>query len=408
MTYMPPRDILLGVVGKTNVGKSTFFSAATETIVEIENRPFTTIDPNIGVSYVRKKCVHVELGLKQCNPRNSICIEGNRFIPVKLMDVAGLVPGAHMGRGLGNKFLDNIRQADAILLVVDASGSTSEDGVPVKPGRFDPIKEVDFIINEIDMWIFNNVKRDWEKFARTLDTGSYTDKYSIMAQRFSGFSIRKEHVIRAFERIGKSPTKLTTWSDEDLLDFVKALREESKPIVIVANKADHPISIENIKRLQERFPEIPVIPVSSIAELALRHASKKGLIRYIPGDSSFEVIQKVSERQQEALESIKNNVLQKWGSTGVQKAINTAVFDVLKMITVYPVEDATHYTDKEGRVLPDAFLVPRGTTAKELAYMIHTDLGKGFLYAVNARTKQRVGENHVLNDNDVIKIVSTL
>ncbi|MCE4614877.1 MAG: redox-regulated ATPase YchF [Desulfurococcales archaeon] len=405
---MPLRDVLLGVVGKTNVGKSTFFAATTETVVEIENRPFTTINPNIGISYVRKKCIHIELGLQQCNPRNSMCIEGNRFIPVKLMDVAGLVPGAHMGRGLGNKFLDDIRQADAILLVVDASGSTSEDGVPVKPGSFDPIKEVNFIINEIDMWIFNNIKRDWEKFSRTLDTGSYTDKYSVLAQRFSGFSIRKEHIHRAFERLGKTPSKLTTWSDEDLLEFVKVLREESKPLLIIANKADHRISAENIKRLQERFPETPVIPVSSIAELALRHASKKGLVKYIPGDPSFKITWGVNERQREALESIKNNVLLKWGSTGVQKAINTAVFDVLDMITVYPVEDATHYTDKEGRVLPDAFLVPRGTTAREFAYLIHTDLGEGFLYAVNAKTKQRIGENYVLKDNDVVKIVSTL
>ncbi len=405
---MPPREILLGVVGKTNVGKSTFFSAATETSVEMENRPFTTIEPNIGISYVRKKCVHIELGLPKCTPRNSICIEGNRFIPVKLMDIAGLVPGAHLGRGLGNKFLDDIRQADAILLVVDASGSTSEDGVPVKPGSFDPIKEVDLILNEIDMWIFNNVKKDWSKFARTLDTGSYTDKYSIIAQRFSGFSIKKEHVIQAFEEIGKTPSKLTTWSDEDLLEFVKVLRRKSKPIVIVANKSDRPSAEENIKRLKEKFPEIPVIPTSSVAELALRHAAKKGLIRYIPGDSTFTVTGDLNTKQLEALESIRKNVLGKWGSTGVQEALNTAVFKVLNMITVYPVEDATHYTDKDGRILPDAYLVPKGTTARELAYMIHTDLGRGFLYAVNAKTKQRIGENYVLEDNDVIKIVSTL
>jgi len=405
---LPPREIVIGVVGKTNVGKSTFFAAATETSVEIENRPFTTIEPNIGIGYVRKKCVHVELGLPRCDPRNSICIKGNRFIPVKLMDIAGLVPGAHMGRGLGNKFLDDIRQTDAILLVVDASGATSEDGVSVKPGSFDPVKEVEFVINEIDMWIFQNVKRDWGKFSRTLDTGSFTDKYSAIAQRFSGFSINKNHIVKAFESMGKRPEKLSTWSDNDILEFVRVLRSISKPILIVANKADHPFAAENIERLKQAFPGIPVVPVSSISELALKRAARKGLIEYVPGDPDFTVKVSLEQRQADALERIRGEVLKKWGSTGVQEALNKIVLEVLNMIVVYPVEDATHFTDKQGRILPDAFLVPKGTTARELAYMIHTDLGKGFLYAVNAKTKQRIGENYTLKDGDVIKIVSSI
>jgi len=233
-------SLLLGVVGKTNVGKSTFFSAATEVPVKIENRPFVTIEPNVGVAHVRVRCAHVSLGLARCDPVNSLCIDGWRFVPVKLLDVAGLVPGAHMGRGLGNRFLDHVRRADALLLVVDASGSTGPEGTPAAPGSYDPAEEASSMIREIEEWMFNVISRDWDRFARRIDTGGSTDPVGDLAQRLSGFSVTRAHVVRALEESGLVDKRLSSWTRDELRSFVSALRRASKPIVIVANKSDSP------------------------------------------------------------------------------------------------------------------------------------------------------------------------
>ena len=405
---MEASRILVGLVGKTNVGKSTFFAAATELSVAIENRPFTTIDPNIGVGYVRKRCVHVKLGLPRCDASNSICLDGDRMIPVRIMDVAGLVPGAHKGRGLGNKFLDDLRKADVLLLVVDASGSTDPEGTPVAPGTYDPVEEVSQMLREVDEWMYGIISKDWDRFAKQVDTGGVVDVPGAIAERMSGLGIRKSHVIEALEATGLADKPLSTWSPDELREFTVALRRAAKPVVIVANKIDLPGADEGYRRLAEAFPEYPVVPASAAAELALRRAAKAGVIRYKPGDPDFVVVEesKLDRRAKALLEAIRERVLRRWGSTGVQDAINKAVLDVLGMIAVYPVDDPNKLTDKQGRVLPDVLLVPRGTTARELAYMIHTDLGETFLYAVNAVTKQRVGESYVLQDDDVVKIVA--
>ena len=406
---MPPPQPLVGIVGKTNVGKSTFFAAATLIPVEISNRPFTTIEPNIGIGYVRKKCVHVELGLSRCDPKNSICINGWRFIPVKLMDVAGLIPGAHKGRGLGNKFMDNLRQADVLIHVIDVAGATDLEGNPVPPGTSDPVEEVKQIEYEVNEWFYRIISSDWDRFAKQVDT-SGRDIVDALTQRLSGLSIRKWHVVETLRATGLEGRKLSTWSKDDLRGFAYKLREISKPIIIAANKVDLPQAEENIKKLRKAFPDKIIVPVSAEAELALRRAAKAGLIEYLPGDSDFKLVDesKLTSKQKKALEYIREHVLMKWGSTGVQEVINKAFFDVLNMIVVYPVEDANKYTDHHGNILPDAYLVKKGTTARELAYMVHTDLGKSFLYAINAKTKQRVGEDYVLQDNDVIKIVAAL
>ncbi len=405
---MEPSNILIGVVGKTNVGKSTFFSAATETTVQIENRPFVTIEPNIGVGYLKKRCVHVELDLPRCDASNSICLNGWRMIPVKMMDVAGLVPGAHEGRGLGNKFLDHLRRADILLLIVDASGSTDPEGVPVKPGTYDPVEEVKQIVNELDEWMYSIIEKDWEKVARTIDASKTLDVPGALAQRLSGLSIQKHHVVEALEKTRLIDKKLTNWTREELRLFIRTLRKIAKPIVIVANKIDLPMAEENYKRLKKEFSDYEVIPASSAAELFLRKLAREGKIKYIPGDDKFEIIEEsnIDPRSLKLLEMIDKMILKKYGSTGVQEALNTAVFKILDMITVYPVDDPNKYTDKQGRILPDVLLVKRGTTARELAYRIHTDLGETFIYAINAKTKQRVGEGYILQDGDVIKIVA--
>ena len=159
---------LLGVVGKPNTGKSTFFSAATFVAAEIANYPFTTIKPNRGVGYVRTPCVHEEFKVKD-NPKNSLCLDGVRLVPVELIDIAGIVPGAWEGRGLGNQFLDEIRRADALIHVVDASGGTDCEGKSCKPGEHDPLEDVKFLEREITMWMVTILKKDWSKIARTAE-----------------------------------------------------------------------------------------------------------------------------------------------------------------------------------------------------------------------------------------------
>jgi ribosome-binding ATPase YchF (GTP1/OBG family) len=395
---------LLGIVGKPNTGKSTFFSAATLAPAEIANYPFTTIKPNRGVGYVRTPCVHEEFNVND-NPANSICLDGVRLIPVEFIDCAGLVPGAWEGRGLGNQFLDEIRKADALIHIVDASGGTDCEGRLCKLGENDPMEDVKFLEREITMWMVNILKKDWPKIARTIEAES-KDLLSMIEERLSGLSIRRSHIFEAIRKTGLNPDKPTFWSDEDFFRFVDTLRQVAKPMLIVANKIDMPPSEENFERLKES--NRLVVPCCAEAELALRRAAEKQLIDYRPGDCNFKVNkpESLSQSQTKALETIREKILLHFSSTGVQEAINTAYFKLLSMITVYPVEDLEHLADHMGRVLPDTYLVPYGTTARQLAYIIHTELGEGFIYAVEAREKKRVGEDYVLKDRDVISIVS--
>ena len=395
---------LLGVIGKPNTGKSTFFSAATLVAAEIANYPFTTIKPNRGVGYVRTPCVHEEFKVKD-NPKNSLCLDGVRLVPVELIDIAGLVPGAWEGRGLGNQFLDEIRRADALIHIVDASGGTDCEGRVCKPGEHDPLEDVKFLEHEITMWMVTILKKDWAKIARTAEA----DKKGVavpLEERLTGLGIRRQHVAEAIKRANLNVDKPTTWSDEDFYRFVDTLRRISKPMLIVANKIDLPTAEANLERMKEL--DYMVIPCSAEAELALRRAAEKQLIDYKPGDCNFKVTQpeKLSPNQIKALEAVREKVLQKNGSTGIQNAINMAYFKLLNMITVYPVEDLEHLSDHNGRVLPDAYLVPKGTTARQFAYLIHTELGESFIYAIDARDKRRIGEDAILKDRDVISIVS--
>ncbi|MCS7124948.1 MAG: redox-regulated ATPase YchF [Candidatus Bathyarchaeota archaeon] len=395
---------LLGIVGKPNVGKSTFFSAATLAPAEIANYPFTTIKPNRGVGYVRTPCVCKEFGVED-NPVNSVCLEGVRLIPVEFIDCAGLVPGAWQGRGLGNQFLDEIRKADVLIHIVDASGGTDSEGRICKPGEHDPVEDVKFLEREITMWMANILKREWPKIARTAESEA-KDLLTILEERLSGLAIKRVHIFEAIRRCGLNADKPTAWSEEDFLRFIDTLRQIAKPMLIAANKMDMPTAEENLERLK-RLNYI-VVPCCAEAELALRRASEKKLIEYRPGDCNFKIPhpEKLTESQLKALEVIKEKVLLKYGSTGVQEAINMAYFKLLNMIVVYPVEDLEHLSDHRGRVLPDAYLVPYGTTARELAYLIHTELGESFIYAVEARERKRVGEEYILKDRDVISIVS--
>jgi ribosome-binding ATPase YchF (GTP1/OBG family) len=393
----------LGIVGKPNVGKSTFFNAATDAHAEIANYPFTTIDANRGVMYIRKPCPCKDFKMT-CTPHNSKCIDGTRFVPIEAIDVAGLVPDAHKGKGLGNKFLDDLRQAHALIHIVDASGSTDNEGNPCDIGTYDPLNDVDFLEKEITYWLDGIIKKDWERIARQSELeGKKIEK--MLSEKLTGLGIKEEHIGDAIKKIDLDRLNPSKWTDDDVLKLTDFVRKISKPMIIAFNKCDK--APDNLMAKMKELKDYIVIPTSAESELALSNATEKELIDYTPGSNDFKILKKeeISEKQQKALEYIKSHVLAKYGSTGIQKCIEAAV-KMLDLIVVYPVEDDNHLTDKEGRVLPDAFLVPRGSTAKDLAYKVHTDLGDHFIRAIDARTHRVIGADHELKDGDVVSIVA--
>ena len=390
----------IAVTGKPNVGKSSFFNSATLSQVEVASYPFTTINANKAVAYVTTKCPCTELEII-CSPKNSKCVEGIRMIPVELIDVAGLVPGAHEGRGLGNKFLDDLRQSRAFIHIIDASGSTDEEGRPVDAGSHDPLDDVEFLEHEIVMWLFGILKKNWNKLIRKY-LSEKLDFSKIIHEQFSGIGISLEDIIEAKRAV---PGEYFKWEDKDIQEFLGVLLRISKPMLIVANKADLPTAEENIKRLQEKYEN--VIPASAESELALVKAAEVGLIKYISGDSSFEILEegKLNETQKKALNYIKEHVLDKYGSTGVQEALNKAIFELLDMLVVFPVEDEHKLCDGQGNVLPDAILIKSKSKPRDLAFVIHTDIGESFMHAMDARSGRRVGSDYELKSGDIISII---
>ncbi len=391
--------MLIGIVGKPSVGKSTFFMAATSAVVARSSRPFTTIKPNRGVGYVEVECVDKEFG-KQCNPRTGYCINGRRFVPVELLDVAGLVPGAHLGKGLGNKFLDDLRQADVLIHIVDASGSTNEVGEKIPAGSYDPCNDVRFLEEELVYWIKGILERNWNKLMREAKNAKNED---VISQQFAGLGIKRETISRILREKGLEEKPLDSWTDEERFGLALQARRIGKPIIIAANKADLPHGGENLKKLRQEFPQLLIIPCSCEAEIALKAAAKSGFIEYIPGDSDFKIVGDLNSQQEQAMELLKE-VCGKYDGTGVQKCLNAAVFDFLNYIAVFP-GGVGKLEDSEGRVLADCFLMPPESTALDFAFRLHSDIGEGFIKAIDARSGKAVGKSHLLKHRDILEIV---
>ncbi len=398
--------VSIGLIGKTNAGKTTFFNAATLGSAEVSTYPFTTKRENVGTAYVVTPCVHKEFGVV-CNPRNSICKDGWRWIPIELVDLPGLIKGAHEGRGLGSQFLSVAAQSDALIHVVDASGSIDEDGRIAEPGTGDPVRDFEEVEGEIVMWYRDRIVRNVKEMTKGMRSGLPPEK--AIAAPLQGIKVTAGHVAQALERTGLNGGDIAYWSDEEMWRFAAALREASKPTIILANKMDKPNAVANYRRLRERFQDMIVVPASAEAELILRRAEQKGLIRYVPGDENFEIVNAsgLTEQQRWALENVRRLVLHEMMRTGVQFALNVVVFKLLKMNTVYPVYDPVKLTDKSGNVLPDVYLMPDGSTVRDLARVIHTDLERGLLYAIDARTGLRLPTTYKLRDRDVLSLVST-
>ncbi|MCD2201178.1 redox-regulated ATPase YchF [Halobacterium sp. KA-4] len=388
----------IALAGKPNAGKSTFYTAATRSEVDVANYPFTTIDANRGITHVRTECPCLTRE-ERCGHEN--CHDGKRYVPVELLDVAGLVPGAHEGRGLGNQFLDELTNADVIVNVVDAAGATDEEGEPVEVGTHDPIEDIDFIEEEMDLWLAGIVDRNWETVERQSRSPGF-DIEEAVTDLMTGFGATEYDVAAVLRGMDYSEDPVQ-WTTEDREALARGIRQRTKPIVVVANKIDV-APAENVQRLLDL--DKPVIPATAQGELALRRGVDAGFLDYDPGDEDFEITGEISEGQREALDELRET-MSEYGGTGVQAALNHAVYDLLDMVTAYPVQDQSKWTDARGNVLPDAFLLEHGSTPVDLAYAVHSDIGEGYLHAVNAKTKREVGEGYEVEEGDVIKIVST-
>ncbi len=407
--------MLIGLVGKPNSGKSTFFKAATLMDVLIANYPFATIKPNRGVAYVKIEDLAPEFG-KISNPREGYVkgpagekgrgMEGKfRFVPFELMDVAGLVEGASEGKGLGNQFLDDLAAADAFIHIVDVSGETNAEGKPTGAAEnYYPGNDIRVIKKELDLWYFGILKKVWKSFARTVEMQK-TNFAESVAKQFSGLKVNADDVKHVILKLGLNAEKPASWSDSEIAKFANALRKHTKPMLIAANKIDRPNSKENYEKLKKEF-DYEIVPCFADGELALREADKAGLVNYIPGDNKFEVIKgnkEVSEKQREALDSIKK-IIREYNGTGIQQVLNKIVFDILQYIAVFPAGDKL--ADSKGNILPDCFLMKKGSTALDFAYKLHTDIGKNFIKAIDVRTKKAVGKDYMLKHRDGLEIVT--
>jgi len=393
--------MIIGLVGKPSAGKSTFFKAATLAEVDIAPYPFTTIKPNHGVGYVRIDCIDKEFNV-QCMPNHGFCIEHQRFVPIDLVDVAGLVPGASEGKGLGNQFLDDLRQADAFVHIVDSSGTTNAEGKILAEATYNPVEDVIFLEDELNKWYFNILVKAWKTFSRKIELED-ADFSKAVAKQFSGLKVNENQVKSVLSRI-KFSERPSQWNEKQLMEFAMRLRNESKPTIIAANKIDTEKGKENYEKIKKRFPEAEIIPCSADFELALREAAKSELISYIPGDSDFKIKGDLNSNQKKALEKIRE-FLKVHGNTGIQQILNFAVFSLLNYIAIFPA-GATKLADSKGRILPDCFLLPKGSTALDFAYTLHTDFGKNFVKAIDARTKKALGKSYELKHRDALEIVT--
>ena len=391
--------MLIGLVGRPSVGKSTFFKAATLADATIASYPFTTIKANRAMAYVKIKDLAREFG-KVSNPREGFVKDKWRFVPFELLDVAGLVEGASEGKGLGNEFLNDLSNANAFIHVVDMSGETDAEGKPAE--NYYPGNDIKIIEKELDLWYLGILQKVWKTFAKKVEVEK-TDFSEAVAGQFSGLKVNEEDVRNVILKHNFEIVRPDSWNEEEIKRFARELRRVSKPMIIAANKVDRPKGKYNLKKIKKEF-DYMIIPCSAESELALKEATQDKLIEYIPGENNFEIKGNLNEKQKKALEFIKKNVLKLNGSTGVQEILNKVVFDLLKYIAIYPA--GAKLTDSKGNVLPDCFLMPPGSTALDFAYRLHSDIGDGFVKAIDIKTKHAVGKDYELKNGDGLEIMT--
>ena len=397
--------IKIGLIGKTNTGKTTFFNSSTLSSDEISTYPFTTKKSSTSVGYAITLCVHPEFNVID-NPNNSKCKDGWRYIPIELIDLPGLIKDAWKGKGLGNQFLSIASQSDALLHVVDASGGIDSSGRITETGMGDPVSDFADIEEELNMWYQKIFEGNRDKLQKMISNDN--DQIGALTELYQGMGVKQSHVKDALKITNLEEKDIENYNINDSKKFATELRRISKPTLIVANKIDIDGAAKNFQRLRERYNDIIVVPASADSELSLRRAEQKNLIKYSPGSEKFDILKEndLNQKQKNALNFIESDIMGEYMRTGVQFAINVTVFKLLKMNSIYPVTTPENLSDKKGRVLPDLILLKDGSTVIDLAKEIHSDLTKGLLYAKDLRYNLRVPTNYQLRDRDVISLVS--
>ncbi|MEM4511280.1 MAG: YchF-related putative GTPase [Nanopusillaceae archaeon] len=392
--------VVIGIVGKPNVGKSTFFRSVTLLPVKISNYPFTTVQPYVGTGYLVIDCIESYFKVR-CNPRSGTCRKGKRYIPIEIIDIPGLVEEAHKGKGLGNKFLDVIRNVDVLLNIIDIAGTTDENGKPVPEGSYNPLKDFVWVENEIDTWFFYKIKNNICKIYRKYGNDDKKLKEKILIL-FSSFKIKKEIVTYVMDKFNKSLEEIIK-DNETLFSFCKEIRKLGKPMIYIANKIDLEYGKRYYKKALEEYSDKVIIPTSAYVELGLRIMDMEGKIEYIP-EEDIEI--KINDPQVEVfVEYAKHSVIDKFGSTGVQEALNTAIFNALGYIAVWPVA-TEDLKDTKGRILPDVILLPPGSKVRDLAMKLHTDLYNKMILAKELKSGKILKKEDLLEHNDVINIIT--
>ena len=353
----------------------------------------------------------------KCKPNYGGCVEGRRSVPIELLDVAGLVPGAHEGKGLGNKFLDDLRHADALVHVVDASGRTNAEGENTR--GYDPSQDIAWLRSEIVAWIKGNLYQRWGSIKRRHVAVKASAVDTLQAQ-FSGYGSTSQLVARTLDKLAlKEP--LEHWSEETVDRVVAAFTDEKFPTVIALNKIDDPDAYTNLMKITKMYKNSLVVPCSARAELFLRKMAKQGYVQYVEGSDSVWTrqdliddgdpegggLKEMDEKNKEIIDEYKDMILYRYNSTGVVDVLSAAA-KLLGLVPIFPVRSTATFSSGSDTkaAFRDCVLVKRNSTVGEVAKKVMGDVTIAYVEGVGGT---RVSEDDIVavGKHDVSPSAST-